>query len=198
MYRNGLTCRHDYAGHQRQFCYGEQYISILVNLNSPSQQNKSLSDSTDEILRLQGVGWFKRKLIAAGTVSLVIKHYKDENGLERIDIDQTLSPGGIGTREERVLDWSERSKDDSLFGAIIGQSKRLKVEEIDDDYLKNGWTADTIENGSLLQGRPLHITLTRFLQGSSNPMSSVIPRRAELLGLRIRSLMFVLIRWIIV
>ncbi|KAE9408248.1 hypothetical protein BT96DRAFT_28209 [Gymnopus androsaceus JB14] len=109
--------------------------------------NKSLSDSTDEILRLQGVGWFKRKLIAAGTVSLVIKHYKDENGLERIDIDQTLSPGGIGTREERVLDWSERSKDDSLFGAIIGQSKRLKVEEIDDDYLKNGWTADTIENG---------------------------------------------------
>lgn len=111
------------------------------------QQNKSLSDSTDEILRLQGVGWFKRKLIQAGTVSLVIKHYKDEGGTEHIDIDQTLSPGGIGTREERVLDWSERNKKDDLFGDIIGRSRRLKLDEIEDEYLKKGWTADSIENG---------------------------------------------------
>lgn len=112
------------------------------------QQNKSLSDSTDEILRLQGVGWFKRKLIQAGTVSLVIKHYKDESGTEHIDIDQTLSPGGIGTREERVLDWSERNKKDDLFGDIIDRSRRLNLDEIEDDYLKKGWTADSIENGT--------------------------------------------------
>ncbi|KIK70835.1 hypothetical protein GYMLUDRAFT_52036 [Collybiopsis luxurians FD-317 M1] len=117
-----------------------------LNISGKFTMNKSLSDSSDEILRLQGIGWLKRKLISAGTVSLVIKHYKDGD-VERIDIDQTLSPGGFGTKEERILDWSERNKEDSLFGHIIGRSRRVKLDEIDDDYLKTGWTADAIEHG---------------------------------------------------
>ncbi|KAJ3750585.1 hypothetical protein DFH05DRAFT_1467834 [Lentinula detonsa] len=116
-----------------------------LDISGKFVMNKSLSDSTEEILRLQGIGWFKRKIIANGTLYLSIKHYKDDNGIERIDIDQTLSPGGMGSREERILDWSERSKDDSLFGAVIGRSRRLRVEDIDDDYLKTGW--DSTEHG---------------------------------------------------
>ncbi|KAJ3829808.1 hypothetical protein EV361DRAFT_898398 [Lentinula raphanica] len=116
-----------------------------LDISGKFVMNKSLSDSTDEILRLQGIGWFKRKIIAAGTLYLTIKHYKDDNGVERIDIDQTLSPGGMGTREERILDWSERNKDDGLFGAVVGRSRRVTVEEIEDDYLKNGW--DSTDNG---------------------------------------------------
>ncbi|KAF9076130.1 hypothetical protein BDP27DRAFT_1414674 [Rhodocollybia butyracea] len=118
-----------------------------LDISGKFVMNKTLSDSSDEILRLQGVNWFKRKLIGAGTVSLVIKHYKGDDAVECIDIDQTLSPGGIGTREERVMDWQERSKEDSLFGYIIGRSRRVKLEEIDDDYLKTGWTPDSIEHG---------------------------------------------------
>jgi len=118
-----------------------------LDISGKFVMNKTLSDSTDEILRLQGIGWFKRKLIGAGTVSLEIKHYKGDDGVERIDIDQTLSPGGIQSREERVLDWTERSKEDSLFGHIIGRSRRTRLEEIEDDYLRTGWTADSIEHG---------------------------------------------------
>ena len=56
--------------------------------------------------------------------------------------------GGIpGTREERVLDWVERVKEDSLFGAIIGKSRRLSAEEVEEDFLKTGWTEETLEHG---------------------------------------------------
>jgi hypothetical protein len=118
-----------------------------LDISGKFDLNKNLSDSTEEILRLQGVGWFKRKLISAGYISLVIKHYKGEDAVEHIDIDQTLSPGGLGTREERIMDWVERNKEDSLFGFVIGRSRRVKLEEIDDDYLKTGWTPDSIEHG---------------------------------------------------
>ncbi|KAF8832219.1 hypothetical protein HHX47_DHR1002023 [Lentinula edodes] len=115
-----------------------------LDISGKFVMNKSLSDSTEEILRLQGIGWFKRKIIANGTLYLSIRHYKGDDGSEHIDIDQTLSPGGMGSREERILDWSERSKEDSLFGAVIGRSRRLAVEEIDDDYLKI-WGVEEID-----------------------------------------------------
>jgi hypothetical protein len=111
-------------------------------------QNKALSgNAPDQILTLQGVGWFKRKAISSGTVTLYIKHYKQDDGVECIDIDQTLTGGISGTREERVLDWEERAKEDHLFGAIVGKSRRLKAEEIENDFLRTGWTEETLEHG---------------------------------------------------
>ena len=38
----------------------------------------------------QGIGWFKRKIIANATITLAIKHYKDDAGVEKIDIDQVI------------------------------------------------------------------------------------------------------------
>lgn len=72
----------------------------------------------DLILQYQGVGWFKRKAISLATLTLIINHYKDDGGVEHIDIDQSLS-GGVGaTTERRTLDWIERKHDDSLFGSV--------------------------------------------------------------------------------
>lgn len=81
-----------------------------------------------------------------GTVTLVIKHYKEDTGIEHIDIDQTLTGGIPGTREERTLIWKERQNEDHLFGHVIGKSRRVGVNELEDDFLKNNWTADTIEH----------------------------------------------------
>ncbi|EPQ60530.1 hypothetical protein GLOTRDRAFT_113140 [Gloeophyllum trabeum ATCC 11539] len=118
------------------------------NLTAVFVMNKTLSDSTDKILELQGVSWFKRKIIASSSLTLYVKHYKSESdGQEHIDIKQVLSGGISGSDEERTLDWQERHKDDSTFGAVIGKSKRMKVEEVEDEYLRNGWTEDTIEHG---------------------------------------------------
>jgi len=119
----------------------------ILNISGRFTMNKALSGDTDTILSLQGVGWLKRKAISLGTVTLFIKHYKDEEGIERVDIDQTITGGIPGTREERILRWTERSNEDHLFGAVIGKSRRVQASELEEEFLKTGWTTDTFEHG---------------------------------------------------
>ena len=121
-------------------------IVHYLYLIHPTIQNKTLSDPTDEILTLQGVSWFKRKIIAVGTVTLYVKHYKTDN-VENVDIDQTITGGIPGTREERILDWVSREKSDSLFGDVVARSRRVKLDDIEEEYLKKDWTADTVQHG---------------------------------------------------
>ncbi|KAG2350187.1 hypothetical protein BDR05DRAFT_954290 [Suillus weaverae] len=120
------------------------------NLTGKYIMNKTLSDDSDDILKLQGVSWFKRRAISMFTLTLVVKHYTDEGGFEHVDIEQTLSGGISGTNEYRTLDWEERGQSDDVFGAVIGQSKRVKVEEVEDEFLKSGWTEDAVEDGLIL------------------------------------------------
>ncbi|KAJ6621592.1 hypothetical protein B0H10DRAFT_2214970 [Mycena sp. CBHHK59/15] len=119
----------------------------ILDITGKFTMNKTLSDPTDTILTLQGVGWLKRKAIAIGTVTLYIKHYKDGQAIEHVDIDQTITGGIPGTREERTLSWTERSTDDSLFGAVVGKSRRVNASELEEEFLKKNWTADTLEHG---------------------------------------------------
>jgi hypothetical protein len=120
----------------------------VLDISGKWVMNKTLSDQrTDTILQLQGVGWFKRKAISVGTVTLAVKHTKGEDGIERIHIDQTLTGGIPGTTEERTLWWKERENDDHLFGPVIGKSRRVKAEELDIPFLKEGWTSDTFAHG---------------------------------------------------
>ncbi|KAN0100502.1 hypothetical protein V8E55_000486 [Tylopilus felleus] len=108
--------------------------------------NKSLSDNADEILRLQGVSWFKRRAISMFTLTLSVKHYTDEAGIEHIDIDQTLSGAISGTSENRPLDWQERDEQDDVFGLVTEKTRRMPLEEVTDEFLKKDWTQDTIDN----------------------------------------------------
>jgi hypothetical protein len=108
-----------------------------------------LSDDTDEILRLQGVSWFTRRALSLATVTLYIEHYKDDNKVEHIDIDQKLTGGLAGTTENRILDWTFREKSDYLFGPTLGRSRRVRVDEIDNEFLRNGWLPDTVEHGAI-------------------------------------------------
>lgn len=110
-------------------------------------QNKELSGNSDEILRLQGVSWFKRKAIAIATITLYVLHTRDNDGVEHIDIDQTLTGGIAGTTEKRTLTWTERENEDHLFGSVIGKSRRIKAHELSEEFLKEGWTPDTLEHG---------------------------------------------------
>ncbi|KAI0307701.1 hypothetical protein B0F90DRAFT_1813123 [Multifurca ochricompacta] len=120
-----------------------------LDLSATWVMNKSLSDDTDEILRLQGVSWFKRRAISLSTITLYVKHYKDDAGVEHIDIDQRLTGGISGTIENRTLDWTFRDHEDHLFGPIIGRSRRVKLDEIENEYLRKGWLPDTEEHGAI-------------------------------------------------
>jgi hypothetical protein len=106
-----------------------------------------LSDDTDAILKAQGVGWFLRRAIGLASITLAIKHYKDDAGVEHIDIDQTLTGGVPGTTERRTLWWQEKEHEDAIFGSVIGKSRRIKAEDLKEEYLTKDWTADTYDHG---------------------------------------------------
>ncbi|KAJ3487367.1 hypothetical protein NLI96_g3582 [Meripilus lineatus] len=120
-----------------------------LNITGKFQLNKAMSDKTDEILRLQGVGWIPRKAIQASNVLLSIDHYS-EDGVEKIDIEQSLVGGGAaGGWEYRVLDWQDRPQEDGIFGPVIAKFRRTTLDEITDPFLKEGWTEETQEHGIL-------------------------------------------------
>ncbi|KAI0068315.1 hypothetical protein BV25DRAFT_1846248 [Artomyces pyxidatus] len=119
-----------------------------LDLSGTYVMNKTLSDDTDEILRLQGMGWFKRKAIRLATLTLTVRHYSEE-GVEHIDIDQTLTGGIPASTEIRVLDWQPREHEDPNFGHVLGKSRRIKVEDIENEFLKTGWLPDTVEHGTI-------------------------------------------------
>ncbi len=87
-------------------------------------------------------------MIAYSTITLDIRHYKDDDGEEHIDIVQTLS-GGISNTEDRTLSWKEREVQDGIFGAVVGKSRRCTTEELNEleEYLTKGWTNDTYQHG---------------------------------------------------
>ncbi|KAG4427076.1 hypothetical protein IFR05_017441, partial [Cadophora sp. M221] len=100
--------------------------------------NKTLSDDTDAVLALQGIGWWTRKAIGLATVTLHTKQYI-EGTITHIDIEQTATGGVKGTTELRALDWEERSHSDHVFGNIKGRARWSTFQEITDDYLKEDW-----------------------------------------------------------
>ncbi|KAF7932394.1 hypothetical protein BELL_0687g00070 [Botrytis elliptica] len=122
----------------------------LKDLTGNWVMNKTLSDDTDPVLALQGIGWWTRKAISLATVTLHVKQYIDENQIPHIDIDQTATGGLKGTSEYRVLDWSVRTHEDHLFGKIAAQSRFCTLEqaaEFDDDaFLRDGWLEGEEEN----------------------------------------------------
>ncbi|KAI5123553.1 hypothetical protein M0805_003372 [Coniferiporia weirii] len=120
----------------------------ILDLSGTYIMNKTLSDDTDKILALQGIGWAKRRIIRMLTITLYVKHYKDDEGKEHVDIYQAA--GSVDENfEQRTLDWTERAVEDKTFGPVVGKSRKIKVEDIEDDWQKDGWLSDTLEQGAI-------------------------------------------------
>ncbi|KKY39915.1 hypothetical protein UCDDA912_g00068 [Diaporthe ampelina] len=112
----------------------------LRDLNGTWVMNKSLSDSADPALALQGVGWLTRKAIGLATVTLHVKEYVDDAGLTHVDIQQTATGGVKGTAENRTLDDTFREHSDWLFGNVKGRTGWVASREaIADEFLQKGW-----------------------------------------------------------
>jgi hypothetical protein len=114
---------------------------------SNTPQNKTLSDDTDAVLSLQGIGWLTRKAISLATVTLHVKQYTDEAGNTHIDIDQTATGGIKGTTEKRELIWEFKEHDDHIFGKLKGKSRWLDLDAVEDPFLKDGWLEGEEEKG---------------------------------------------------
>ncbi|TAQ90996.1 hypothetical protein B7494_g739 [Chlorociboria aeruginascens] len=119
----------------------------LKDLSGDWVMNKTLSDDTDALLTLQGVGWFTRKAISLSTITLHTKQYTDDKNTVHIDIDQTLSGGISGTSERRTLDWTEREHEDHIFGKLTGKTRWLDLDAVEDPYMKDGWLSEGEQSG---------------------------------------------------
>jgi hypothetical protein len=90
-----------------------------------------------------------REAISTGSLTLTFKHYRGDDDEEHIDINQTLGDGTSVTSVNRILDWTEREADDRVFGPVVSKTRRVKLEEIKNEYLKKGWLPDTAKHGAI-------------------------------------------------
>ena len=75
------------------------------------------------MLAMQGVPWLKRKIILVATVTLSVKEYVDAENFTHIDLDQTATEGIKGTSELHILDWSETTHLDHIFGDLKSRNR---------------------------------------------------------------------------
>ncbi|PVI08094.1 hypothetical protein DM02DRAFT_608198 [Periconia macrospinosa] len=134
----------------------------IKDLNGKWLMSKTLSDNTDPVLALQGVGWLTRKAIGLATVTQHIKQWDAPSDIAptgpavpHILIEQTATGGVKGTTEDRTLDWTYRPHSDWLFGDIQGrnrfttvkklveENKGKGVEEDDAKFLSEGWLPES-------------------------------------------------------
>jgi len=47
------------------------------------------------------------------------------------------------------LDWTFRETRDYIFGPVLGKSRRVRLDELDNEFLRNGWLPDTVEHGAI-------------------------------------------------
>ncbi|EMC95170.1 hypothetical protein BAUCODRAFT_157666 [Baudoinia panamericana UAMH 10762] len=111
--------------------------------------NKTISDSATEMLKMQGIGFIIRQAVAFSTVTNTTSQYTDKDGKLHLDQKQ-VSTGGITNEEERTIDGEWHESANKIWGKVKGRSRMVKVSELDDDFLKEGWAQDCLE-GEVLE-----------------------------------------------
>ncbi|KAM3445572.1 hypothetical protein NHJ13734_000273 [Beauveria thailandica] len=117
----------------------------VLDLNGNWIMNAKLSDSSDAVLKAQGVNWLMRKVITMATVTLIVTQTRDASGNVLLDIENKPSGGMPGAVEKRVLNWEPVELNHTLFGNIRGRSRVVRVGELDDEWLRGGWEEGTDE-----------------------------------------------------
>ncbi|KAL2687965.1 hypothetical protein Neosp_005535 [[Neocosmospora] mangrovei] len=119
------------------------------DLNGNWVMNKDLSDSSDPILKVQGIGYLPRKGVGLATINLNIKQYEavpitsSSRAGKVTCIESTQTASGLkSTKEVRYLDNEFRDHHDWLFGMLKVQARWIGPEDIDDPFLKEGFLVE--------------------------------------------------------
>ncbi|KAF4585792.1 LCCL domain-containing protein [Ophiocordyceps camponoti-floridani] len=130
----------------------------IRDLSGQWTMNKELSDSAEPGLVLQGIGLLIRKGIGLTTISLSIEQYEGsprppstaEGPVMRIDTTSSAT-GFTSTSERRCVDDVRREHSDWLFGTVEGRSHWIQLDDVDDEFLKEGWVFADGEDKTLLR-----------------------------------------------
>lgn len=130
--------------------------SSLGNMNGAWIFHKGLSDSTNALLTLQGLPWWKRQVRAepwlsfsnlaknhkAAAVVAVTEHISQteaQNNVARFDIELRITGGFKGGKEWLVLDGSEETMNHVNLGPVKNVCTWSDLSDVDDEWLKEGW-----------------------------------------------------------
>ncbi|KAI3317860.1 hypothetical protein HD806DRAFT_550204 [Xylariaceae sp. AK1471] len=126
----------------------------IDNLQGTWRMNKTLSDSMDSALELQGMPWIIRKAVSFATITGRLSQKKDESGVTVIQVAQTATGGIKGETEIYRLDGSETTQGSGMFGV-----QKIRTRWLDLSIGENGDESSVPTN---LAGQP---TYPWLLQG---------------------------------
>ncbi|KAL5044130.1 hypothetical protein BDW71DRAFT_209540 [Aspergillus fruticulosus] len=112
------------------------------NLTGDWVIDKSKSTNIDGALKLQGIGWLRRKAVTSGTITLKTAHIIDAHSgkqpVARLMMQQGLRGIFPGVEQTRPLDWSAHEQVDAVSGAAITVRSRYVrgVEDGDGSRVK--------------------------------------------------------------
>ncbi|KAL2787194.1 hypothetical protein BJX66DRAFT_346349 [Aspergillus keveii] len=111
----------------------------IRDLNGDWSIDKSKTENLDGALKLQGIGWLRRKAVSSGTITLKITQTTPEttaatasNGAStataepvKLMMQQGLRGIFPGVEQTRSLDWMEHDHVDAVSGAAISVQSRF-------------------------------------------------------------------------
>ncbi|KAL4806729.1 hypothetical protein BDV18DRAFT_159900 [Aspergillus unguis] len=90
--------------------------------------DKSKSENIDGALKLQGIGWLRRKAVTSGTITLKVAQNTDTSSQpQKMNVMMQQGLRGIfpGVEQTRALDWTEHEHVDAVSGAKIFVKSRF-------------------------------------------------------------------------
>ncbi|KAL2811832.1 hypothetical protein BDW59DRAFT_155437 [Aspergillus cavernicola] len=139
----------------------------LKTLKGSWTLDKAISDDSDSILRLQGVGWLTRKAIGAATLTLNFTS-SVESSVVHLTMGQTITGGIAGSTEERIMDWVERERSNHIYGDVLSRSQLIQGVKEDDGAVRPELTLQ-----SKTQPAAIEQEITNFLRGGTPYLSQV-------------------------
>ncbi|KAL5340189.1 NADP-dependent oxidoreductase domain-containing protein [Aspergillus crustosus] len=133
--------------------------------------DKSITDDSDGILKLQGVAWLIRKGIGAATTTLQFTSTTEPSSSSpssssstepatNITMRQTLTGGIPGSSEERITDWVERERANHIYGNV--QTRSRLVNGVKDE---NGAVRPELEVQSKTDVKAVEEEIRGYLRG---------------------------------
>ncbi|KAL3452237.1 hypothetical protein BJX65DRAFT_303074 [Aspergillus insuetus] len=109
----------------------------IRDLNGDWTIDKSKTENLDAALKLQGIGWLRRKAVSSGTITLKITQTTPDasaatasNGASTAEPVKLMMQQGLrgifpGVEQTRSLDWTEHDHVDAVSGAAITVQSRF-------------------------------------------------------------------------
>lgn len=126
------------------------------NLSGVYTMNKQLSDSSQQTLKMQNVGWLVRQAVQYSNIEVTLKQYTtpaegDKPEVEHLDQYQ-VSTGGMGNSEERIMDWQTGVIKNKIWGEVRGRSRYATLDQIEEAWLTEGWDETCTGQGEIVEG----------------------------------------------